>query len=54
LTIRFIDVEKFTTLTPLSLLISNKPAFLIVNMGISFPTFALKYPNKIFMLHFMN
>jgi hypothetical protein len=36
------DVKKFTTLTPLLLLISSKVSFPSV---IHLPTFAMKYPN---------
>jgi hypothetical protein len=42
---KFLDVAKFTTLTPLSLLISFKLSFPIVGLNIfSLPTFALKEP----------
>jgi len=46
---------QFTTLIPLSLLISYKASFLIVGLKISsFPTFALTFPNKIFVWYFGN
>jgi hypothetical protein len=45
---RFLDVAKFTTLTPLSLLISCKLSFQIVSFEISsLPTLALKSPKKL-------
>jgi hypothetical protein len=45
LTVRFLDVAKFTILTPLSLLISCKLSFPIVGLKMpSLPTFALKSP----------
>jgi hypothetical protein len=44
---RFLDVAKFTTLTPLSLLILCKLSFPIVGLKMSsLPTLALKSPNK--------
>jgi hypothetical protein len=47
---RFLDVAKCTTLTPLSLLISCKRSFPIVGLKMfSLPTLAFKSPNKIFM-----
>jgi hypothetical protein len=50
LTVRFLDVAKFNTLTPLSLLIACKVSFQIVALEISSqPTLALKSPNRIFM-----
>jgi hypothetical protein len=43
---KFLDVAKFTTPTPLSLLKSCKLSFPIVGLKISsLPTFALKSPN---------
>jgi hypothetical protein len=46
-TIRFLDVAKFTTLTPLSILISYELLFPIVGLKISsIPTLALKSPNN--------
>jgi hypothetical protein len=49
LTTKFLDVAKFTTLTPLSLLISCEVSFPIVDLKISSPpTFALKSPEKNF------
>jgi hypothetical protein len=53
LTVRFLDVVMFTTLTPLSLLISCKPSFPSAGLKISsLPTLALKSPNKIFIMVF--
>jgi hypothetical protein len=47
LTVRFLDVAKFTTLTPLSLLISSKLSFPIVALKMSsLPTLALKSLKK--------
>jgi hypothetical protein len=44
---KFLDVAKFTTLTPLSLLIWCELSFPIVSLKISsLPTFALKSPKK--------
>jgi hypothetical protein len=44
---RFLDVAKFTTPPPLSLLISRKLSFPIVGLKISsLPTLAFKSPNK--------
>jgi hypothetical protein len=55
LTTKFLDVSKFTTLTPLSLLISCELSFPIVGLKISsVPTFALKSPNKIFLSYLGN
>jgi hypothetical protein len=52
LTTRCLDVAKFTTLTPLSLLILCELSFLIVSLEIfSLPTSTLKSPNKIFVLY---
>jgi hypothetical protein len=49
LTTKFLDVAEFTTLTPLSLLISSELSFPIVDFKISsLPTFALKSPEKNF------
>jgi hypothetical protein len=53
LTLRFLDVEKFTNLTPLSSLISCKLSFPIVGLKMSsLPTLALKPPNRIFIWYF--
>jgi hypothetical protein len=50
LTTKFLDAAKFTTLSPLSLLISCELSIPIVGLKISFfLTFALKLPYKIFM-----
>jgi hypothetical protein len=47
LTTTFFDVAKFTTLTPLSLLVSCKLSFPIVGLKISsLPTFAMKSPYR--------
>jgi hypothetical protein len=47
LTTKFLDVAKFTTLTPLSLLISCEVSFPVVGLKISsLPTFALNRPIK--------
>jgi hypothetical protein len=47
MTIRFFDVAKFTTLTPLSLLISCKLSFPIVGLKMScLPTLTLKSRTK--------
>jgi hypothetical protein len=47
LTVRFLDVTKFTTPIPLSLLISCKLSFSIVDLKIaSLPTLGLKSPKK--------
>jgi hypothetical protein len=55
LTTKILDVAKFTTLTPLSLLISCELLFLIVGLKISYlSTFALKPPNRIFMSYLGN
>jgi hypothetical protein len=55
LTLRFLDVEKFTNLTPLSLLISCKLSFPIVSLKMSsLPTLALKSPNRIFKWYLGN
>jgi hypothetical protein len=49
LTVRFLDVAKFTALTRLSLLISYKLSFPIVGLKMSaFRILALKAPNKNF------
>jgi hypothetical protein len=49
-TIRFLDSARFSTPTPLSLLILCKLSFLIVRLKMtSLPTLALKSANKIFM-----
>jgi hypothetical protein len=54
LTVRFFDVAKLTTLTPLSLLISCKISFPIVGLKTSsLPTFALK-SKKIFIWYLGN
>jgi hypothetical protein len=45
---RFLDVAKFTTLTPLSLLISCKLSFPVTGLKMSsLPTLALKSHNRI-------
>jgi hypothetical protein len=50
-----LDVAKFTTLTPLSLLISCKLSFPIVGLKMSsLPTLAFKSPNKIFVWYLGN
>jgi hypothetical protein len=50
LTLRFLDVAKFTNQTPLSLLILCKPAFPVVGLKMSsLPSVALKSPNRIFI-----
>jgi hypothetical protein len=50
LTIRFLDVAKFTALNPLSLQISCKLSFPIVGLQMSsLLTLALKSPSKIFV-----
>jgi hypothetical protein len=50
LSVRFLDVVKFTCLTPLSSLISHKLLFPVVSSKLSsLPTLALKSPNKIFV-----
>jgi hypothetical protein len=50
LTTKVLDVAMFTTLTPLSLLISCDLSIPIVGLKISsLPTFTLKSPNKIFV-----
>jgi hypothetical protein len=55
LTTKFLDVAKFTTLTPLSLLILCELPFPVVALKISsLPTFTLKSPNKIFMSYLGN
>jgi hypothetical protein len=47
LSARFLDVSKFTDLTPLSLLISCKLSFLFLGLRMSsLPTLALKSPYK--------
>jgi hypothetical protein len=47
LTTKLLDVEKFTVLTALSLLISCDLSFPISGLKVSsLPTFALKSPNK--------
>jgi hypothetical protein len=51
----FLGVTKFTSLTPLTLLISCKLSFPIAGLKMSsFPTLALKSPNKIFMWYSRN
>jgi hypothetical protein len=46
-------VIKFTTATPISLLISQKLSFLSVSLKMSsLPTFALKSPNSIFVYYY--
>jgi hypothetical protein len=55
LTTKLLDVAKFTTLTPLTLLISCELSFQIIGLKISsLPTFALKSLNKIFMTYLEN
>jgi hypothetical protein len=55
LTLRFLDVAKFTNLTPLSLLISCKVSLPIVSLKMSsLPILALKSSNKIFMWYLGN
>jgi hypothetical protein len=55
LTLRFFDVEKFTTPTSLSLQISCKLSFPIVGLKMSsLPTSALKSLKNIFILHLWN
>jgi hypothetical protein len=50
LTLLFLNVAKFTNLTPLSLLILVELSFQIVGLKMSsVPTLALKSPNRIFM-----
>jgi hypothetical protein len=50
LTVTFLDVAKFATLIPLSILISCKLSFSIVGSKISsLPILALESPNKMFM-----
>jgi hypothetical protein len=47
---KFLDVAKFTTLTPLSLLMSYKPSFPVIGLKTSsLPTLALKSPDRIFI-----
>ena len=51
LTIRFLDVLKFTAITQLSLLVSHTLAFPPVSLKTSsHPNFSLIFPNRIFML----
>ena len=53
LMIRFFDMEKFATLTPLSLLCWCKLSFPMVGLKIPFlQNFALKSHNRIFILYF--
>jgi hypothetical protein len=55
LTVRFLDVEKFTSPIPLSLLISFKLSSPIVGLKMSFlPTLVLKSPNRIFVWYLGN
>jgi hypothetical protein len=55
LTMRFLDVTTFTTLTPLSLQMWCTLSFLIVNLKTSsVPTLVLKSPNRIFMWYLGN
>jgi hypothetical protein len=50
-----LDVAKFTTLTPLSLLISCKLSFPIIGLKMSYLlTLAFTSPNKIFMWYLGN
>jgi hypothetical protein len=52
-TVRFCNVAKFTTLTPLLLLISCKLVLPIVGLKMSsLPTLALRTPNKNFHMVF--
>jgi hypothetical protein len=55
-TLRFLELAKFTTLTPLSLLISCKVSFPIVGLKMSsLPTLAVKSPpNNIFICYLGN
>jgi hypothetical protein len=55
LTIRFLNVAKFTTLTPLSLLIASGLSFPIVGLKNTFSTyFYMKTPNIIIVLYLGN
>jgi hypothetical protein len=55
LTLRFLDVTKFTTLIPLSLVIPCKLSFPIVGLKMScLPTLVLKSPNRIFVWNLGN
>jgi hypothetical protein len=55
LTVRFVDVAKFTTLTPLSLLMSCNLSFPVVGLKMSYlPTLAVKSPDKIFTWYLGN
>jgi hypothetical protein len=55
LAMSFLDVAKFTTLTPLSLLILCKLSSPIVGLKMSSqPTLVLKFPNNIFMWYLGN
>jgi hypothetical protein len=50
LTIRFFEVAKFTSLTPLSLLASCRLSLPIIGLKMSsIPNFALKSPSKFFV-----
>jgi hypothetical protein len=52
LTVTFFEVAKFTTLTPLSLLVSCWLSLPIIGLKMSaLPTFALKSPTKIFVCY---
>jgi hypothetical protein len=53
--LRFLDMAKFTTLIPLSLLISNKIYFPTISLKISsLPNFVTENPNKMFIWYLGN
>jgi hypothetical protein len=55
LPLRFLDVAKFTTLTPLTLLISSKLSFPSVDLKMSsLPNLAMKSPNLNFHMYLGN
>jgi hypothetical protein len=55
LTVRFLDMAEITTVTPLSLLISCKSSFPIVDLKMSsLPILALKSHNRIFIWYLEN
>jgi hypothetical protein len=54
LTSRFLDVAKFTTPTPLSLLISSEFSSPIVGLKRALPTLAVKSPNQILRYRWEN
>jgi hypothetical protein len=55
LTVRFLNVAKFTNLNPLSLLISCKLSLLIIGLKMfSLSTLALRSPNRIFIQFLRN